>query len=189
MKQVIQWTLLVCCVFAAGPVLGAVEGSKPNIIFIFGDDWGYGDIGKHGSTFCQTPHLDSMAEEGIDFANFTVNLPEGYQPDGENVLSAFKGNPITRTKPIFWEWRGPDNQAFTWPALGARDGRWKLLVNKERGQVELYDLEKDWPETKNLVSVYPEVVKELSDKLDAWKAQLPTEPLTHCCSAARATKQ
>ena len=32
-------------------------------------------MGIHGSTFCQTPHLDQMAKEGMDFANFTVNSP------------------------------------------------------------------------------------------------------------------
>ena len=48
---------------------------KPNIIFIFADDWGYGDLGIHGSTFCDTPYLDQMAAEGIDFTNFTVNSP------------------------------------------------------------------------------------------------------------------
>ncbi len=49
--------------------------SRPNIIFIFADDWGYGDLGVHGSTFCKTPNLDRMAKEGIDFQQFTVNNP------------------------------------------------------------------------------------------------------------------
>ena len=47
----------------------------PNIIFIFADDWGYGDLGIHGSAFCKTPILDRMAKEGIDFRQFTVNNP------------------------------------------------------------------------------------------------------------------
>ncbi|MEI6892084.1 MAG: sulfatase-like hydrolase/transferase [Pontiella sp.] len=58
---------------AIGNQQSAVD--KPNIIFIFADDWGYGDLGIHGSTFCETPHLDKMASEGIDFQNFTVNHP------------------------------------------------------------------------------------------------------------------
>ena len=53
----------------------AQEKSQPNIIFIFADDWGYGDLGIHGSTFCKTPHLDKMAAEGIDFQNFSVVNP------------------------------------------------------------------------------------------------------------------
>lgn len=50
-------------------------GKKPNIIFIYADDWGFGDLGIHGSSFCKTPHLDRMAKEGIDFQQFTVNNP------------------------------------------------------------------------------------------------------------------
>jgi len=59
---------------ARGPG-NAMRKSKPNIIFIFADDWGYGDLGIHGSTFCKTPNLDRMAKEGIDFQQFTVNNP------------------------------------------------------------------------------------------------------------------
>ena len=66
-------TLIVSIITAAIGL--AAETDKPNIIFIFADDWGYGDLGIHGSTFCETPHLDQMAKEGIDFANFTVNSP------------------------------------------------------------------------------------------------------------------
>lgn len=51
------------------------QAQQPNIIFIFADDWGYGDLGIHGSTFCETPRLDQMAKEGTDFQNFTVNHP------------------------------------------------------------------------------------------------------------------
>ncbi|WP_372798519.1 sulfatase [Pontiella sp.] len=56
-------------------IAAAQAAEKPNIIFIFADDWGYADLGIHGSTFCQTPRLDQMASEGIDFQNFTVNHP------------------------------------------------------------------------------------------------------------------
>jgi N-acetylgalactosamine-6-sulfatase len=51
------------------------EETPPNIIFIFADDWGYGDLGIHGSSFCKTPNLDKMAAEGIDFQNFSVVNP------------------------------------------------------------------------------------------------------------------
>ncbi len=48
---------------------------QPNIIFIFADDWGYGDVSAHGSTWIQTPHIDEMIKEGMDFTNFAVNSP------------------------------------------------------------------------------------------------------------------
>ncbi|MDA8964625.1 sulfatase-like hydrolase/transferase, partial [bacterium] len=67
-------TKLFLLVAASAP-LSSFGEAKPNIIFIFADDWGYGDLGIHGSTFCETPNLDRMAKEGMDFANFTVNSP------------------------------------------------------------------------------------------------------------------
>jgi arylsulfatase A-like enzyme len=51
------------------------KSSQPNIIFIYADDWGFGDLSCNGSTFCQTPNLDKMAEEGTSFKNFTVVNP------------------------------------------------------------------------------------------------------------------
>ena len=60
---------------AEEPVKAKDPVKKPNIIFIFADDWGYGDLGVHNSTFCKTPHLDKMASEGTNFQDFTVNSP------------------------------------------------------------------------------------------------------------------
>ncbi len=43
---------------------------KPNIILIFVDDMGYGDLGNYGATGYSTPNLDQMAKTGIRFTNF-----------------------------------------------------------------------------------------------------------------------
>ncbi|MDH6357519.1 sulfatase [Parabacteroides sp. PF5-9] len=42
---------------------------KPNIIFIYADDLGYGDLGCYGSKVNRTPNLDQMASEGIQFTD------------------------------------------------------------------------------------------------------------------------
>ena len=42
----------------------------PNIIVIFADDLGYGDLGVYGHPTIQTPHLDQMAREGMKFTQF-----------------------------------------------------------------------------------------------------------------------
>lgn len=49
--------------------------SRPNIIFIFADDWGYGDLGIHGHKGLKTPNIDRFAAEGIDFQQFNVCSP------------------------------------------------------------------------------------------------------------------
>ena len=43
---------------------------KPNIIIIFTDDQGYGDLGCYGHPTIRTPHIDRMAEEGLLFTDF-----------------------------------------------------------------------------------------------------------------------
>lgn len=49
------------------------NGSKqPNILFIFADDWGWGDLSCHGHPYVKTPNIDRLAQEGTDFQRFTV---------------------------------------------------------------------------------------------------------------------
>ena len=51
------------------PGLGA-ETSRPNIVIIFTDDQGYGDLGCYGHPTIRTPHIDRMAAEGLRFTDF-----------------------------------------------------------------------------------------------------------------------
>ena len=45
--------------------------SKPNIVYILVDNWGWGDIGVQGGTV-PTPRIDALAAEGIRLTNFNV---------------------------------------------------------------------------------------------------------------------
>jgi N-acetylgalactosamine-6-sulfatase len=51
------------------------DTKRPNIVFIFADDWGWGDLSCHGSTWLKTPNIDRLASEGIDFEQFNVLNP------------------------------------------------------------------------------------------------------------------
>ena len=47
------------------------EGAdKPNVIIIYCDDLGYGDIGCYGSTSIRTPHIDGLAQGGMRFTDY-----------------------------------------------------------------------------------------------------------------------
>lgn len=48
----------------------AAEPRRPNIVLIFIDDLGYGDIGPFGNTQVKTPQLDKFAAEGMKFTSF-----------------------------------------------------------------------------------------------------------------------
>ena len=47
-----------------------VDRTKPNIVVIFIDDQGYGDIGGFGAVGYPTPNLNRMEDEGMRFTNF-----------------------------------------------------------------------------------------------------------------------
>ena len=49
----------------------SISSGKPNILILLADDTGYGDIGVYGSEI-QTPNIDNLADEGIQFTNFHV---------------------------------------------------------------------------------------------------------------------
>src|SRR5580693_4499979 len=64
----------VTTVIAASAPLRA-EDRPPNIVIIFTDDQGYGDVGCFGAQGFQTPNLDQLAREGRRFTNFHVAQP------------------------------------------------------------------------------------------------------------------
>lgn len=50
----------------------AAKAPRPNVIIIFMDDMGWGDVGFNGATGPRTPHLDQMARDGRRFNDFYV---------------------------------------------------------------------------------------------------------------------
>ncbi len=49
--------------------------AKPNIVILFADDLGYGDLGSYGHPYIRTPNLDALAEEGQRWTDFYVASP------------------------------------------------------------------------------------------------------------------
>lgn len=61
---------------AAGRGLNAAEPTRlPNIVLIFTDDQGYGDVGCYGARQFNTPELDQLARDGTRFTSFYVSQP------------------------------------------------------------------------------------------------------------------
>ncbi|MCC6858790.1 MAG: sulfatase [Bryobacterales bacterium] len=54
---------------ALAPLARAESARPPNVVMIYADDLGYGDLGCYGSPL-RTPHLDRMAAEGVRFTQF-----------------------------------------------------------------------------------------------------------------------
>lgn len=66
-------TLLpIACLVAATACTSTTEKAiqkKPNIVIIYADDLGYGDIGANGATGVKTPNIDQLAQNGVNFSD------------------------------------------------------------------------------------------------------------------------
>jgi len=82
------------------------------------------------------------------------------------LLPVLEGNAQPRLAPLFWEHEG--NRAV-------RLGQWKLVA-LHRHDWDLYDVEADRTELKNLAAVYPERVKEMSGWYDGWAQRCHVVP-------------
>src|SRR5688500_12932436 len=65
-----HFTLFVAAAFAAICPAAETQTRPPNIIFIMADDLGIGHLGCYGQDKIKTPHIDSLAAEGMKFTRF-----------------------------------------------------------------------------------------------------------------------
>jgi arylsulfatase A len=49
------------------PLAALHAAEKPDILLIYADDIGYGDVGCYGATAVKTPNVDRIAKEGLRF--------------------------------------------------------------------------------------------------------------------------
>ncbi|GIW93323.1 MAG: sulfatase [Pirellulaceae bacterium] len=101
-----------------------------------------------------------------------AGLPTPAQPplDGINLLPLFQGDALPR-RSLYWHYPHYGNQGGA-PGAAVRHGTWKLIEWYEDNSVELYDLESDLSETRNLATEHPDLVKELQDELHAWQKEV-----------------
>jgi arylsulfatase A-like enzyme len=51
------------------PGQNSATGQRPNIVIIYADDLGYGDVGCYGATAIRTPNVDRLAARGVRFTD------------------------------------------------------------------------------------------------------------------------
>jgi arylsulfatase A len=123
----------------------------------------------------------------------SVAKPADRTLDGTSVTAVFSGRPVTRSKPLYWQYV----IAGSHPQVGLRQGRWKILAAFDgprpgRGakdntayhdlikktaltDFELYDLEADRGETNNLAATHPEKLAEMKAALDHYHATVQVD--------------
>lgn len=123
-----------------------------------------------------------------------IQMPDRYAFDGESRKEVWLGNPSKRTKSLYWEYGSAgEEKAYIYPKKGngyktgdkgevSRDrspnlaiqqGIWKLLMNYDGSNLQLYNLKTDPGESNNIVDQHPDRVKELKEKLVLWRNNMP----------------
>lgn len=108
-----------------------------------------------------------------------ITLPAAYKSDGVDRSAVLLGKPSLQKKEMFWEY-GRNTIAYAYPKgndkspqLAVRSGEWKLLMNRDGNNVELYNVVKDPAEANNVAANEAKKREELSAKLMAWWQSLP----------------
>lgn len=73
-----KWTLSACGLAVGSallPVMAADKPAQPNIVFILADDLGATDLGCTGSDLYQTPNIDGLAKQGMQFSTAFSSHP------------------------------------------------------------------------------------------------------------------
>ena len=141
-------------------------------------------------TKCDTPII------GLDFyPTFLeaagIEKPAGKILDGVSIMPLLSESGQFKERALFWHFPiylqkssikaddFHDVHFRTRPGSAMRFGKWKFHEYFEDGRFELYDLDADIGERKNLADSMPEKVKQLKEMLYAWRAEVnapvPTE--------------
>ena len=127
--------------------------SKPNIVFIYAEDLGYGDLGCYGATKLLTQNIDALAKKGLGFTN-------GHATSSTCTPSRY----AMMTGTYAWRTTGtgilPGDAALI---ISVDKIRYLLFLKKL--VMQLYDLKNDIEEKINLAEKNPEKVKALSSLL------------------------
>jgi arylsulfatase A-like enzyme len=126
---------------------------------------------RRGQLEEQSGHLIDLMATCLDIAGATY--PSGFNGnrihplEGASLVPAFAGKSLKRSQPIFWEHEG--NRAV-------REGKWKLVAKSPGGAWELYDLEADRTEMRDLAPKQPRRVRDLAAKWEAWAERANVVP-------------
>ncbi|MFY0650602.1 MAG: arylsulfatase [Cyclobacteriaceae bacterium] len=106
------------------------ESNKPNIIIIYADDLGYGDLSCYGATEIQTPNFDRISAEGVRFTNGYATsatcTPSRYAMlSGEYPWRNDKAEILAGNAPLLF-----DVSRITMPGLLKKEGYKTAVIGK-----------------------------------------------------------
>jgi len=123
-------------------------------------------VERQGRLEAQPGHVVDLMATCLDVAG--AKYPREHNGQRLNPLAgvslqpAFLGHGLQRAAPLYWEHEG--NRAL-------REGQWKLVAKGPAGAWELYDMEADRTESRDLAAQDPERVKGMVSRWEKWATQ------------------
>ena len=128
------------------------------------------DAAQHGKFFHQPAHLVDILPTVLQVTGTTYPTTRGNAKilpvDGVSFAAAFRGKSFTRREPIYYFHEGN---------RGVRQGKWKLVM-KYKGEWELYDMEADRTEQRDLAAARMAVAKKMAAQWESWAARTNGDP-------------
>tara|TARA_B100000424_G_scaffold217255_1_gene175370 strand:+ start:4255 stop:6111 length:1857 start_codon:yes stop_codon:yes gene_type:complete len=102
----------------------------PNVIIIFTDDQGYGDLGCYGANGFETPNIDKMAKDGIRFTDFYVSQAICSASRASLMTGSYSGRVGVQGAISPWNVNGLDPKIDTIAKLLKRHGYTNAIFGK-----------------------------------------------------------
>ena len=116
------------------------------------------------NTISRSPcHLIDFVPTFMELAGEEAKYPSGLPGlDGISIVPTFSGKKLIRTNPLFFQYG-------SWQAI--RQNQWKLVQRKQEPW-QLYDLDQDRTETRDLAGEFSERVKNMKKSWDGWATEV-----------------
>jgi arylsulfatase A-like enzyme len=100
---------------------------------------------------------------------------KGAAIDGENIFKMMAGGNNFKNRQLYWHYPHYSNQGGK-PGVALRSGKFKFIYHFEDKGEELFDIENDISEQKNIAAQYPHIAKAMKKQLLQWLKQMKTKP-------------
>ena len=121
---------------------------------------------REGRTEAAPGHVVDLMATCVDVANASYPREHNGQSihalAGVSLRPAIQGRSLHRAAPLYWEHEG--NRAL-------REGKWKIVAKGPAGAWELYDMEADRTESRDLAARYPARIKGMIARWETWATQ------------------
>lgn len=159
------------------------EKSLPNVVLIFADDLGYGDLGCFGNTVHRIPNLDQLAEDGVRLTSF-YGAPCCTPSRAQLMTGSYARRVGLNDGPQAWVLLPKDPIGLNQEELTLAEllkgqgyqtacvGKWHLGDQLHLRNGKLYNLSRDVAESNDVAADRPEIVAQLTALADRMRSDL-----------------